>query len=64
MRLKKLIEQLQKYEKEKGDVMLLEVKIVYPEAGHHSYLNSMKDKDKKMSVKEYIKLCKKGFFDN
>ncbi len=63
MRIKKLIEILEKYEKEKGDVMLMEVKIVYPEAGSHSYLNSIKDHNKKMTVKEYVKLQREGFWN-
>ncbi|HEX5352222.1 MAG TPA: hypothetical protein VFW58_11385 [Trichococcus sp.] len=63
MRVKELIEQLEKYAKKKGDVMLLEVKIVFPEHGEHSYLNSLKDKDKKMTVKEYVKLCKENYWE-
>ena len=63
MRLSKLIKYLKGYEKKKGNVMLMEFKIIFPEGGNHSYLNSVKDDTKKMTVKEYVKLQKEGFFD-
>lgn len=62
MRINDLIKKLQDYKKRNGNVELLEVKIIYPTYGDRSYLNSVKDNNKKMTIKEYVDLCKKGHF--
>ena len=65
MRLRQLIELLEEREESKGNVMLMEFKIILPEEGGFieelsSCLNSVRDSSKKMSVKEYVKLNNEG----
>ena len=62
MKLSKLIEQLEKEKKKHGDYVLKELKIVFPSHTEFYYMNSIKDNSKKMSMKEYVQLCKDGYW--
>jgi len=62
VKISKLISNLKKYQEEHGDVTLKEAKLVLPTHEEQFYLNSLKDKDKKMTTREYVALCNQGYF--
>ncbi len=58
MKVSKLIEILNVEMKSSGDFTIKEYKITIPSHTTHYYLESRKYKNKKMSLKEYLELCK------
>lgn len=60
MKVSELIKRLEDAKEAEGDFLIKEWKITIPSCTMSYALNSKKDKNKKMSLKEYLELCKEG----